>query len=438
MSARVLCLVVLVLVATAVGQGAANAASATLSLQPVSGPPTTAVQVTGAGFGSGETVEVAFGTNVLATTTVDQAGSFSATIHVPRSAAAGDHQVTATGAGGAHSASATFTVVLPTVSLSLALAPPRAPLTVSGANFRGLEKVEVALDSTTLATSTADQSGAFSVAVHVPVRARPGSHRVTATGQASRLTAGRAFLVRIADWPQLGFDPSHSGHNPAESLLDASTVGDLVPAWHTSIKLGFAAAFTSPAVVKGVVYVGSEHGKVYALDAWTGAVMWTTKAGPGHDWSSPAVAGGVVYIGGDALFALRASTGELLWTLRDRTADNYSPTVVNGVVYVAAGNDGWALLYAVRASDGSILWRQKAWDTGVLGIGMAPTVADGVVYAGSKTKKLYALDAATGKIRWTIPLGEEVGTPPAVVNGTAYVPTDDHLRAIRVSTGEVL
>ena len=43
-----------------------------------------------------------------------------------------------------------------------------------------------------------------------------------------------------------------------------------------------------------MVYVGSEDGRLYALDARTGQEKWSFKTGsPVH--SSPAVAGGVVY-----------------------------------------------------------------------------------------------------------------------------------------------
>ena len=66
---------------------------------------------------------------------------------------------------------------------------------------------------------------------------------------------------------------------------------------------------SSPAVVGGVIFVGSLDGKVYALNAATGALIWSYTTG---DWvaSSPAVVGGVVYVGsGDGkVYALNAAT----------------------------------------------------------------------------------------------------------------------------------
>ena len=53
---------------------------------------------------------------------------------------------------------------------------------------------------------------------------------------------------------------------------------------------------SSPAVANGVVYVGSNDGNVYALNASTGAMLWSYTTGGGV-YSSPAVANGVVYVG---------------------------------------------------------------------------------------------------------------------------------------------
>jgi parallel beta-helix repeat protein len=55
---------------------------------------------------------------------------------------------------------------------------------------------------------------------------------------------------------------------------------------------------SSPAVVGGLVYVGSYDKKVYCLDAATGALVWSYTTG-GRVESSPAVVNGVVYVGSD-------------------------------------------------------------------------------------------------------------------------------------------
>ena len=73
---------------------------------------------------------------------------------------------------------------------------------------------------------------------------------------------------------------------------------------------------SSPAVANGVVYFGSDDNNVYALNANTGAKLWSYATGSLAVASSPAVANGVVYVGSDDhnVYALNASTGAKLWS----------------------------------------------------------------------------------------------------------------------------
>src|SRR5690349_24644617 len=68
--------------------------------------------------------------------------------------------------------------------------------------------------------------------------------------------------------------------------------------------------YSSPAVVDGVVFVGSGDGNLYAIDAGSGAQKWkfTTR---GRVASSPAVEAGVVYFHSydSNFYAVDASTG---------------------------------------------------------------------------------------------------------------------------------
>jgi len=72
---------------------------------------------------------------------------------------------------------------------------------------------------------------------------------------------------------------------------------------------------SSPAVANGVVYVGSNDNNVYALNARTGAKLWSYATG-NEVIRSPAVANGVVYVGSldQVVYALNASTGAKLWS----------------------------------------------------------------------------------------------------------------------------
>lgn len=90
-----------------------------------------------------------------------------------------------------------------------------------------------------------------------------------------------------------------------------------------------------------VLFVGGGDAQVYALDALTGAILWTTRLGSSPDtflWSSPAVYQGSVYIGvasfGDCplvqgqLVQLDARTGEV-----QHTFDTVPPGCIGGGVW---------------------------------------------------------------------------------------------------------
>src|ERR1035437_4035088 len=105
--------------------------------------------------------------------------------------------------------------------------------------------------------------------------------------QVTTICCGKAFFDVQ---PELPFraQPESSGY---PSALKTST-GALV--WKYTTNGGII--FSSPAVANGVVYIGSEDGNLYALNASTGVPLWQYTTGNAI-YSSPAVANGVVYVG---------------------------------------------------------------------------------------------------------------------------------------------
>ncbi len=101
-------------------------------------------------------------------------------------------------------------------------------------------------------------------------------------------------------------------------------------------------------MANGVAYFGGGDGVVYALNASTGALLWSY-ATNAYLYSSPAVANGVVYIGSEDgnVYALNAITGAKLWSYYTNTVGWCSPAVANGVVYIACG-DEWGGLFRVE------------------------------------------------------------------------------------------
>ena len=243
---------------------------------------------------------------------------------------------------------------------------------------------------------------------------------------------------------------------------------------------------SSPAVSDGLVYVASLDGNVYAVDAATGARRWSFATGGERRFtargihgamprtemmpdpfdvflSSPTVAGGTVYIGsGDQqVYALDAATGAVRWSFatggeRRFTARGIhgamprtemmpdpfdvflsSPTVAGGTVYIGSGDQQ---VYALDAATGAVRWSFATGDV----VHASPAVADGVVYIGSWDRNLYALDAATGRERWRYTTGNDttiynqigIASSAAVAGGMVFVGgRDGHFHAVDAQTG---
>ncbi|MEV4259487.1 PQQ-binding-like beta-propeller repeat protein, partial [Spirillospora sp. NPDC049652] len=83
---------------------------------------------------------------------------------------------------------------------------------------------------------------------------------------------------------------------------------------------------------------------------------------------------------------------------------------------------------ALSAADGRVLWRTPDPQGGV-DMGYV-SAANGVVYAGSAAgtgDNMYALDAATGDVRWRFASGGSVVGGAAVVDGTVYWGSGYHI-----------
>ena len=159
---------------------------------------------------------------------------------------------------------------------------------------------------------------------------------------------------------------------------------------------------------------GSSDHNVYALNANTGALLWSYATG-GRVLASSAVANGVVYFGSNDgnVYALNANTRAQLWSYTTGGPVISSPAVANGLVYVSSDDGN---VYALNASTGAKLW---SYPTGVY-VSSSPALANGVVYVGSYDNNVYALNASTGALLWSYPTGVYVSSSPTVVNGMVY------------------
>lgn len=228
-----------------------------------------------------------------------------------------------------------------------------------------------------------------------------------------------------SDWPTYRGDPARSGVSMSPGPVES-------PAEFWRFQAG-GSINSEPAVVDGVLYVGSDDGNLYAFDARTGAERWRFAADSALS-SSPAVADGVVYVGsGDGtLFAIAVETGAELWTAPGARS-NASPVVVDGVVFTG-GEDG--NLYALDATSGAEIWRAPLGAAA----SRSTSVAGETVFIGSFDGKLHAFEAATGAPQWQFQTDGGTPTTVAIVDGVVYESTFEGdanaLYAIDAATGE--
>jgi polyvinyl alcohol dehydrogenase (cytochrome) len=156
---------------------------------------------------------------------------------------------------------------------------------------------------------------------------------------------------------------------------------------------------SGPSLVQGdLVGAGQKSGIYWALNADNGNIVWHTSVGPS------------------------GSLGGMIWG-----------TATDDVrIYTAIANDHksayklssgktitWGAYTALQSNNGQILWQTADPIAGTVDA-VAPSVADGVVFTGSYSGHMYALNSANGQILWDFNSGGTVIDGPAIVNGTVY------------------
>ncbi len=206
--------------------------------------------------------------------------------------------------------------------------------------------------------------------------------------------------LHAEDWPMYGRNLRHTFSNERSSI-NPSNVSSLQAAW--TFTAGDVVS-ASPAVVDGVVYVGSWDGYFYAFDAHSGLLKWKFQvdcqnAAEVLPWPSQCVPAGTTPP------SRLSSDGGLITS---------SAAVIDHKVYFAGGKT----LYSLNAKDGSLRWKlvicgnpddpNCATDTDdPTRIFSSPALFGGLVFVGHTVDGdsgyrggFEAIDAATGKLRW--------------------------------------
>jgi outer membrane protein assembly factor BamB len=220
-------------------------------------------------------------------------------------------------------------------------------------------------------------------------------------GPSSSLARAMTSPTATVNWRQFRFDDNHTGVNPNETMLNKQNVPKLQLIWQA--QLGGLVDFSSPAVVNGVVYIGSSEGRLWAYPSTgCGQALCTQPL-----WSS-------------------VSMGQII----------DSPTVAKGFVYVgsqtsASSNDGKLDVFSATGCGKQVcspVWQGIAGTDSILE--SSPAVANNRVFIGSYDGKLYVFNAngcgsSTCAPLWTAATGGSIESTPTVVGSTVYIGSDD-------------
>ncbi|MBN1832744.1 MAG: PQQ-binding-like beta-propeller repeat protein, partial [Deltaproteobacteria bacterium] len=195
--------------------------------------------------------------------------------------------------------------------------------------------------------------------------------------------------------------------------------------------------YSSPAIgADGIIYVGSDDKKLYAIDPdravnpdGTMTPKWVFET-DNRVYSSPAVgADGTIYVGSHdfKLYAINPN-GTKKWEFVTGSWVESSPAIgADGTIYVGSWDK---YLYAVNP-DGTEKW---AFETGGY-VKSSPAIgSDGTIYVGSDDHNLYAINS-DGTQKWVFETENRVRSSPAIgADGTICVGSDDcNLYAINPS-----
>lgn len=228
-------------------------------------------------------------------------------------------------------------------------------------------------------------------------------------GEITRLDAATGKQV----WRVKTGDAISGGVGAGENLVLAGTPKGMVLAYDQSGKPLWKAKVSSevlsaPRIANGVVVVRSGDSRIFGLSAVDGKRKWVyERATPSLSLRSNAgvaLADGVAYVGfaGGKMVAIKADDGKLLWeasvalpkgvTEIERIADITSLPVVDGRIVYAVAFQG--RVAAVDRTNGRVLWNRDISSYNGL------SADDGKVFVTHSGGAVYSLDNTSGKSFW--------------------------------------
>ena len=193
--------------------------------------------------------------------------------------------------------------------------------------------------------------------------------------------------------------------------------------------------------------IASGYGFVAALDANNGNEIWRTET-EAPMTGSPTIKDGRIFVSSNnnEVLAMDLAGGDLLWSDQAiaesaRVLGSPSPAAVEDIV-VAPYSSGEVIAYL--ASNGRRLWSEALASVGqftpissINDIGARPILGGGLVFAGSQSGVLAAIDGRTGNRVWQQPIGTTQA--PALAGQYLFIMgVDAELACIKAGTGQVV
>ncbi|XZQ54733.1 MAG: outer membrane protein assembly factor BamB [Arsenophonus sp.] len=197
------------------------------------------------------------------------------------------------------------------------------------------------------------------------------------------------------------------------------------------------------------IYIGTETGKIIALNKIDGELVWETDIS-GEVLSKPIIDNDILLIhtGNGLLHALNSHTGQNKWSIDLGTSGlsirgKSTPTIVYGIAIVGS-NTG--RISAINISEGQILWQQyiseihgKAEIGHLHDVNITPVIDidSSTIFAIAYNGDLVSMDMYSGQIIWKLYIGSV--NDMIIVNNIIYlVDQNDRVLGIYKSNGVIL
>lgn len=183
--------------------------------------------------------------------------------------------------------------------------------------------------------------------------------------------------------------------------------------WRRNLEEGI---FSSMTCDNGVLYVGTDRSKIYAISTRDGGVKWTFGTDGRVFSSSPRVYNGIIYVGcySGTFYAISRS-GWLKWKFRAKKAILSAPAFFGNTV-IFGSEDGVA--YALDAGDGTKRWEFNTGGSIIAGPDISQDQNSVLIPSGST---VFSLDVNSGELNWKEGFASGINTPVTIVGNAAFV-----------------